>query len=61
MFISSTINGYEGTGRSLSLKLFKKLRGNSATSLTNKNALGSYVPSGASKKDRKSQPPNSST
>lgn len=26
VFVSSTINGYEGTGRSLSLKLFKQLR-----------------------------------
>lgn len=26
MFLSSTINGYEGTGRSLSLKLIEKLR-----------------------------------
>lgn len=26
VFMSSTINGYEGTGRSLSLKLIKQLR-----------------------------------
>lgn len=26
VFISSTVNGYEGTGRSLSLKLIQKLR-----------------------------------
>lgn len=29
VFISSTINGYEGTGRSLSLKLLDNLRQNS--------------------------------
>ena len=29
-FLSSTINGYEGTGRSLSLKLFQQLRSQSA-------------------------------
>jgi N-acetyltransferase 10 len=28
LFISSTVHGYEGTGRSLSLKLIKELRGN---------------------------------
>jgi len=26
IFMASTVNGYEGTGRSLSLKLLKKLR-----------------------------------
>ena len=26
LFLSSTINGYEGTGRSLSLKLIQQLR-----------------------------------
>jgi len=26
IFMASTVNGYEGTGRSLSLKLIKKLR-----------------------------------
>ena len=26
VFLSSTINGYEGTGRSLSIKLINKLR-----------------------------------
>lgn len=31
VFLSSTINGYEGTGRSLSLKLIKQLREGSAT------------------------------
>ncbi|CAN7938637.1 unnamed protein product, partial [Ixodes hexagonus] len=32
IFLSSTINGYEGTGRSLSLKLIQQLRQQSATS-----------------------------
>ena len=31
VFISSTVNGYEGTGRSLSLKLLDSLRKQSAT------------------------------
>lgn len=38
VFLSSTVNGYEGTGRSLSLKLFSQLR-NSA-SRGGSNALG---------------------
>ncbi|PVV04845.1 hypothetical protein BB560_000639 [Smittium megazygosporum] len=37
VFMSSTINGYEGTGRSLSLKLLKKLRDQSVPSV-NKNS-----------------------
>ena len=32
MFLASTINGYEGTGRSLSLKLLQQLRQQSAGS-----------------------------
>ncbi|XP_012146702.1 RNA cytidine acetyltransferase l(1)G0020 [Megachile rotundata] len=32
IFLSSTINGYEGTGRSLSLKLLQQLRSQTATS-----------------------------
>ena len=31
VFLSSTVNGYEGTGRSLSLKLVKQLRHSSNT------------------------------
>ena len=31
VFMASTINGYEGTGRSLSLKLLEQLRQQSAT------------------------------
>lgn len=34
VFMSSTVTGYEGTGRSLSLKLIKKLREGSAASTT---------------------------
>ncbi|EGC37654.1 hypothetical protein DICPUDRAFT_149730 [Dictyostelium purpureum] len=43
VFMSSTINGYEGTGRSLSLKLIKQLRDQSTTvsgSSNNKNITG---------------------
>lgn len=35
VFLSSTINGYEGTGRSLSLKLIQKLREEKKVSLEN--------------------------
>ncbi|KAG9256068.1 GNAT acetyltransferase 2-domain-containing protein [Emericellopsis atlantica] len=35
VFMASTINGYEGTGRSLSLKLIKQLRDQSYTPVTN--------------------------
>lgn len=35
VFMSSTINGYEGTGRSLSLKLIKQLREQSSSKATN--------------------------
>jgi N-acetyltransferase 10 len=34
VFLSSTINGYEGTGRSLSLKLLEQLRQQSAIRTT---------------------------
>ena len=37
VFMSSTINGYEGTGRSLSLKLIKQLRENSVTNTSSTN------------------------
>lgn len=36
-FLSSTINGYEGTGRSLSLKLFKQLREQSETAAASRS------------------------
>lgn len=37
VFISSTINGYEGTGRSLSLKLLQQLRNQTVAPNSNKN------------------------
>ena len=37
VFLSSTVNGYEGTGRSLSLKLIKQLR---ERSIAGKNGMG---------------------
>lgn len=51
MFISSTIHGYEGTGRSLSLKLIQQLKQNSSITLnsqeigvkTTKSSYGSRV------------------
>ncbi|XP_034951913.1 RNA cytidine acetyltransferase [Chelonus insularis] len=39
VFLSSTINGYEGTGRSLSLKLLQQLRAQTATSNSNDKSL----------------------
>src|SRR6267154_1467979 len=35
VFLASTINGYEGTGRSLSLKLIQQLRESTQPSLSN--------------------------
>eukprot|EP01132_Coremiostelium_polycephalum_P003792 gene3792-4718_t len=46
VFMASTINGYEGTGRSLSLKLIKQLREQSATSTSSSNANASASVSG---------------
>ena len=45
MFLSSTINGYEGTGRSLSLKLLNKLREQNKfnTGETNINISGDRI------------------
>ena len=40
VFMASTINGYEGTGRSLSLKLLEQLRQQSATTTTSKPESG---------------------
>lgn len=39
VFLASTINGYEGTGRSLSLKLLQQLRTQSAPAGANTNAV----------------------
>lgn len=41
VFLSSTINGYEGTGRSLSLKLLEQLRQQSAVLSTATKAMTS--------------------
>ena len=42
VFMASTINGYEGTGRSLSLKLIKQLREQSGTSQGSASLGGAY-------------------
>lgn len=42
-FLSSTINGYEGTGRSLSLKLLKQLRQNTPSETGDNLALKSHT------------------
>lgn len=39
VFMASTINGYEGTGRSLSLKLIKQLREQSVAAKTSADAV----------------------
>lgn len=41
VFLSSTVNGYEGTGRSLSLKLIQKLRDESRTDLASEGSAKS--------------------
>ncbi|XP_072998178.1 RNA cytidine acetyltransferase 1-like [Typha latifolia] len=41
VFLSSTVNGYEGTGRSLSLKLFEQLRSQSLSSRQGTHASNS--------------------
>lgn len=41
VFLASTINGYEGTGRSLSLKLLEQLRQQSC--LTGEKTIGNYL------------------
>lgn len=43
LFISSTIHGYEGTGRSLSLKLIQQLKENNSMSLNSQDTLISDV------------------
>ncbi|VDK30015.1 unnamed protein product, partial [Anisakis simplex] len=42
VFLASTINGYEGTGRSLSLKLLQQLREQSA-GITSSDKSGSVM------------------
>jgi N-acetyltransferase 10 len=43
VFLSSTVNGYEGTGRSLSLKLLSQLRQNAANAKTSDEIIGSRL------------------
>uniref|UniRef100_A0A6G1S9V5 RNA cytidine acetyltransferase n=1 Tax=Aceria tosichella TaxID=561515 RepID=A0A6G1S9V5_9ACAR len=43
VFLSSTVNGYEGTGRSLSLKLLSQLRQNAANAKTPDEIIGSRL------------------
>ena len=47
VFLASTINGYEGTGRSLSLKLFEQLRKQAAPIGENTNAVNKKEHTGA--------------
>ncbi|KAJ3039667.1 N-acetyltransferase 10 [Rhizophlyctis rosea] len=62
VFMASTINGYEGTGRSLSLKLLQQLRERSvgaAGSTTTADSTGVVV--GRDGKEKKSAPSTSTT
>lgn len=56
-FVSSTVNGYEGTGRALSLKLIKELRdskgGKQAEIQIANEAAGKIIGTGTRKKDEK--------
>lgn len=63
VFMASTINGYEGTGRSLSLKLVQQLRESTRPSLT-KDAIptdGASVAASTSKKPIAKAPPKART
>ncbi|KAI0916897.1 N-acetyltransferase 10 [Taiwanofungus camphoratus] len=63
VFMASTINGYEGTGRSLSLKLIQQLRESTRPSLT-KDATAEVeesAASGSSKKPLAKAPPKART
>lgn len=46
VFMASTINGYEGTGRSLSLKLIQQLREQTFTNTSQKGKTSSLTPTG---------------
>lgn len=48
VFLSSTINGYEGTGRSLSLKLIKQLRQQTSTQGQKRETVSYENPAGDS-------------
>ncbi|KAG8732336.1 hypothetical protein FRC11_014330 [Ceratobasidium sp. 423] len=50
VFMASTINGYEGTGRSLSLKLIQQLRESTRASITKNNDDSLATPASNSKK-----------
>jgi N-acetyltransferase 10 len=66
VFLSSTINGYEGTGRSLSLKLIQQLRESTRPSLTkditgNAKDDGTTTAGSSSKKSTLKAPPKTRT
>jgi N-acetyltransferase 10 len=66
VFLSSTINGYEGTGRSLSLKLIQQLRESTRPSLTkditgNAKDDGTTTAASSSKKSTLKAPPKTRT
>lgn len=62
VFMASTINGYEGTGRSLSIKLIQQLRESARTSLADTGATtGDMSASTSAKKAIHKAPPKSRT
>lgn len=63
VFLSSTINGYEGTGRSLSLKLIQQLRESTRPSLTKDvaNVEGGTSTTSSTKKPTTKAPPKTRT
>lgn len=65
VFMASTINGYEGTGRSLSLKLIQQLRESTAAALTKDTTTneddGGAVSASTSKKPLAKAPPKART
>ena len=56
VFLASTINGYEGTGRSLSLKLIQQLRESTRPSLSKDTSLPSEDATTSSKKPTHAAP-----
>lgn len=63
VFLASTVNGYEGTGRALSLKLIKELRdqsgtANTGTSLGGARLSASFSPATSHSYDRARIPRN---
>jgi N-acetyltransferase 10 len=56
VFMASTINGYEGTGRSLSLKLIQQLRESTRPSLTKDAAQEEGVASSSKKPSQRAAP-----